>query len=152
LRLSKLLLIMKNYVFWDITPYSSLNSHRRFTDTCRLHRVRQARNQHEDTRPISELDFLCKHGNTSVPLLEMPRSPSLRKDFRVSDVRVASRDCNSSVPHEMLCKVTFGAIQIQDLYITWKCLINLRQKDTLYRLYEKKTLVNFTVSDVILFL
>jgi hypothetical protein len=43
--------VMKNFVFWDITPYSPLKFNRRFEGTCRLHfqgqRISQARSQHE---------------------------------------------------------------------------------------------------------
>jgi hypothetical protein len=43
--------VMKSSVFWDITPYSSMNVNRRFRGTCCLllqgWRVNQTRNQHE---------------------------------------------------------------------------------------------------------
>jgi hypothetical protein len=43
--------LMKNPIFWDITPCSPLKISRRFGETCRFHlqdrRLSQARNQHE---------------------------------------------------------------------------------------------------------
>jgi hypothetical protein len=44
-------MVMKRFVFWDITPCSPLKVNRRFGGTCRIHlqgrRINQARNQHE---------------------------------------------------------------------------------------------------------
>jgi hypothetical protein len=43
--------VIKNYIFWDITPCSLLKVNRCFGGTCRLHlqrrKISQPRNQHE---------------------------------------------------------------------------------------------------------
>jgi hypothetical protein len=43
--------VMKNYIFWDIMPYSQLKVIRRFEQTCRFHlqgrRIIQGRNERD---------------------------------------------------------------------------------------------------------
>jgi hypothetical protein len=58
---------MKSYIFWDITPYSSLKVNWCFGGICRVHlqgqRISQARNQHEagskQSQEVPRFKFRC---------------------------------------------------------------------------------------------
>jgi hypothetical protein len=49
---------MKNYVFWNITPYSPLKVNRRFGGTCRLHLYGLSQERNQPAYYILHADFL----------------------------------------------------------------------------------------------
>jgi hypothetical protein len=88
--------VMKSYIFWDITPCSPLKVNLRFVEECRLHlhgrRVNQAINQNEKQRAR-----LSWHSNSKKTILHT-------LSFLHNDSQLMTETCSSHVTTYRLIK------------------------------------------------